>query len=321
MQTPVSNLRIKDETSTKLELETPNRRWLFLFFVLFFMVLPTLLLVMTIQDGRDQIVGIVMFTIFLFVCMVFLFSVAFRSRLIIHSNLSGISLVRNYWLGFGAFGLERKKSWSFSEISGISISSSGMGKRIEIEANDKKTLALGFSVRRKTDGERSYEVLKNWVEGKPILQPATDEVLDELVQVEQGEKVLKNVERLLYIFGIISLISGGMDLLIVWAIEKNQFDMNMDFLSTGLISFAAGLIYVGCGIGTRKRLEGALWIAMVVVIVERFYGAVQGMANGAELNSSLLFGLLITLFLLSFLWNGIKEIRKPKENPALEIDG
>ena len=318
MQTPVSNLRIKEETTTKLEMQTPNRSWLLLFFSLFFMVLPTLLLVATIQLGRDQMVGVISFSIFLLMCLSFLFGIAFRSTLLVRSDLRTISLVRNYWLGFGAFGREREKSWSFSDIEDISISSTGAAKRMVIKTNNKKDLVLGFSFKARADGERLYDRLKSWVEGDPSDEFDIDETLTQLDEASQGEKTLKSIEKLLYFFAVFSLFTGGLDVLTVFLARMNNMSFGTDLEMMSLISFLAGIIYIACGIGVKKRIEGALWVAMIVIIIERFFGIAQAMLNGVELSSSVLFGLVVTFFLLSMLWNGVKEIRRFRELSFVE---
>ena len=223
MQTTVSSLFLKEETPTGLRLESPSKRWLFLISVLFLLALPTLLLFETIQSGRDQMVGIVMFSIAFWVCLSFLFFVAFRSQVSIHSATSQIVLLREYWIGFGALGRKREKILKFEDVTNIYMSSHGLIKIINIEINGKKDFIIGFSPRKKEDAQRFYDVFQSWHKG---LTPDTGEAeaaLDEIKSEATIVNSLKSAEKMLYFFGAISLISRGMDLVTAWAAEQNQF--------------------------------------------------------------------------------------------------
>jgi lysylphosphatidylglycerol synthetase-like protein (DUF2156 family) len=137
--------------------------------------------------------------------------------------------------------------------------------------------------------------------------------------LEQSDKTLAGIAKLLYIFGAFSLLSGGLDLFTYWMAKVNEMSLGLDLKLMSVISFVAGIVYIACGVGAKKRQEGAIWIAMIVLVVERFYGVGQALMDGADLNSSVIIGVAITFFLLSYLWNGIKTIRAIDEQPLFDI--
>jgi hypothetical protein len=311
MQTPVSNLRLKEETSTKLKLETPNRKWLFLIGVLLFLVIPVLLLIVAIQNGSDQIVGIVSFAIVFLMSFSFLLFNAFRSEVIVHSDARRIVLERSYWLGIGALGRKREKSWSLDDVTNLDISSRGITKIIDIEVNGKKDFILGFSSRKKEDAQRFHDVLQSWRNGLPLDAPETINILNKQAEEKSVQDTLKSAQKMLFYFGGFSLLSGVMGFFT---------DSMLSSISTyTMISIFTGLLYLACGYGAKQRSEIALWIAMFVVVAERLYWFVQARLLNGAWNFSSVLTWVFAFFVVSVLWKAIQSIRTMEENPNSQI--
>ena len=239
MQTTASYLVLKEETPTKLKLETPNRQWLFLVAVLLFLAIPTLLLILTIQNGWDDMVGIVIFAIVFLMCLSFLLFVAFRSDVFILSDSRQIVLERSYWLGIGALGRKREKSWSFDDVTDLDILSVGTAKRVDIEINGKKEFVLGFAPRAKEDAQRFFDVLQSWRNGLALDAPETLSILNKEAEEKTIQERLKNAQKMLFYFGIFSLFSGATGLY-----TDNMLDLSSTFSLISSQGFCTWLVHM-----------------------------------------------------------------------------
>ena len=318
MQTTASNLSLMEEMPRELLLNSPNRRWLSLFGMLisgFPWILIGILLLPEEGETLNGIIAILFGSLFTFA---YLLLAPFYSVLSVKADSRSLILTRDYWLGLGTLGRKREKSWKFEDVTNTYISSRGLSKIIDIEINGKKDFVLGFSPRKKEDAQRFYDVFQSWRKG---LTPDTGkavEALDEIASKTTIVNSLKSVEKMLYFFGVISLISGGMDLMTAWAVEQNQFAMNFDFRSSGILSFSVGLVYLACGYGAKKRSEISLWIAMLVVIAERLYEFLMTKSLGGEWGFSSIFVWAFAFFIVSSLWKAIQSIRSMEDNSTFE---
>jgi len=126
----------KEETATKLRLETPNRRWLSLSGMLISGFPWVLLGFLLLPEAGETLNGVILIAFgSLFTFAYFLFA-PFHSVLSVKADSRSLVLARDYWLGLGKLGRKREKIWKFEDVTNIYIASPGFSKRIEYHLNN-----------------------------------------------------------------------------------------------------------------------------------------------------------------------------------------
>lgn len=307
MQTMISTLRIKKELSSQLILVSADKRWLILLGALFFTV-PLLLIGMLLLL-QEETVFFGMMSVGLglsFLVMILLFS-HFKSNVVIDRGARTLTLQRTYWLGFVVLERTREYTWSFNDLTNATLNSQGWKKLVALETNGKKVLLLDFG-RKAVDARRSYEVVQCWLKGLVPDSSVAVAALQELENESQNQQALKNAEKLLFYFGIFSLIDVVLSLY-----TDNSLETNFSTLTAAKL--LTGVIYLACRYGVKHRFEIALWIAIAVLLAERLYWFILSTSlRGSTWSSWLTW--VFAIFVVSSLWQAIQSIRAQREEPV-----
>ena len=310
MSRAMSFLRIEKETSSQLNLISKDRRWLLLISALAFtmpLVCLGALLLTQEENGPFGAAGIFFGLSILILILLF---TPFKSQLIINSSLRTITINLHYWLGLGSLERTREKAWSFNEITDANLALQGWKKLVELESNGKKVLLLDFG-RKAADAQRSYDVLQSWLKGLVPDSSAATTALQELASEKQSQQILKNAEKLLYFFGVFSLIDSALGL-------YTDSMPNSSISTLTMIKFLTGMIYLACGYGVKRRIEPALWVAILVVIAERLYWFIISGSLSGDGNWASWLTWVFAVFIVSSLWQAIRSIRVMEKEPAYE---
>lgn len=302
------SLRIEKELPTQLTLVSPNRRWLTLLLA-FMMAFPIFFLGLLTIFGMDEMLfGMAILfagSIFLATMLVFF---QIRNQLLIDFNTRTLTFGQFFWLGFGALERYREQAWMSQEITDIAIRTQGLTTQITIKINGKKKFRLNF-MNRLYDAQRTYDRLQSWQKGLMPDSGLTTAALKESVDKNQSQQALKSAEKLLYYFGIFSLLSAGMGLL-------TELSISSSVSTTTIIEILTGLAYLACAYGAKKRSEIALWVAILIVVAERLYWFIRSQAINSGWSSWLTW--IFAVIIVSSLWQAIRNIRTMKKDPVYE---
>jgi hypothetical protein len=221
-----------------------------------------------------------------------------------------ITLAQHYWLGFGAVGRGRERSWSFDDFTDANLISQGWKKVVELEAHGKKELLLLFG-HKAEDAQRSYELIQTWLKGHTPDSIEATMALQDLAGEKKNQGALKSAEKLLNYFGVFSLIFGGLGLF-------TDVSLTAEVSIATVLNIFTGLIYLACGYGVKHRSEIALWIAALVVIAERAYWFILSGSLSGDGNWGSWLTWIFAFFVISSLWKAIQSVRAVEASPAYE---
>ena len=296
--------RIEKETPSQLHLASADRRWVIIILALLFIMPLVCLGVLAFLDEEIRLFGVTGIGIGLSFFAFILFVAPFKSQLIINAGMRTVTLNRFYMLGENI----REKEWTFNEITDANLVRQGFANLIELNINGKKAHRLNFG-NKVNEAQRSYNILQSWLKGLIPDSNEAEVALQELGNEKQNQSALKNAEKMLNYFGIFSIIGGAMG-----------FFADTSLASTisipTIISIVTGLIYLACGYGAKRRFEPALWIAILVVLVERLYWFIMSGTLSGEGNWSSWLTWIFALFVVSSLWQAIRGIRTLEAEPA-----
>ncbi len=301
-------LRIEKELPSQLDLVSADRRWLVLFLTAMLALPLSFLGFLIFMAGGDLLFTVPLLLIGLFPIVPLLLFIPTKFQLVIAPGARTITLNRHYWLGFGSLERNREKTWSFNDITDVDLTSQGWKKLVVLESNGKKVLLLDFG-RRTEDAQRSYILLQSWLKGLVPDSNAATTALQGLASEKQKRQALKNAEKLLYYFGIFSLIDGAMSLY-----TDNILTSSVSVAT--MIKVLTGMIYLVCGFGAKRKIEAALWVGMLVTLAERLYWFImaESLSGGGSWTSWLTW--VFAIFVVSILWQAIQSIRAMEEDPV-----
>jgi hypothetical protein len=300
------SFRIEKELQSQLHLVSTDRRWVIIILALLFIMPLVCLGVLALLEEEVRLFGIAGIASGLFIFAFILLIAPFKLELIINSGMRTITLNRFYLFGENI----REKEWSFNDITDVNLVKQGMANLIEVDINGKKAHRLNFGGKA-GDAQRSYTILQSWLKGLALDSNEATTALQELAGEKKNQGALKNAEKLLNYFGVFSLIGGAMGFYM-----DNSLSASISIPT--MLSIFTGLIYLACGYGAKRRIEIALWIAILVVLAERLYWFIMSGSLIGEGNWSSWLTWVFAIFVVSSLWQAIRSIRAMDEEPAYQ---
>ncbi|MBN1451204.1 MAG: hypothetical protein JW963_09335 [Anaerolineales bacterium] len=306
MPTVIPAFRIEQEVPSQLHLVSADRRWVIVILAFLFIMPLVCFGVLAFFEDEIRLFGVASLATGLFFFAFILFIAPFKTQFIINSGMRTVTYNRFYMLGEQV----RGKEWTFNEITDTNLVKQGFASVIELDINGKKAHRLNFG-NKTNDAQRSYNILQSWLKGLVPDSNTALTALQEVADEKQIRQALKNAEKMLYYFGGFSLLGGALGFF-----ADNA--LNSSISITTMISIFTGLIYLACGYGAKRKIEAALWVAIVVVIVERLYWFIMSGSLSGDGNWSSWLTWIFAIFVVSSLWQAIRSIRTMEENPVYE---
>jgi len=299
-------LRIENETPSKLHLVSADRRWVIIILGLL-AISPLVCLGVLIMSGEEtRLIGVAFILIGLLSIFITLFFAPYKSEVIINSGMRTINNVRHYWLGESI----REKSWPYNEITDVNFLKQGFANLIDVKANKKIVMRLNFGGSVK-EAKHAHYLMQSWLKGLAPESDAAATALQEMADEKQIQQSLKNAEKMLNYFGGFSLLGG------LLGFFTDQALTSTISIAT-ILGLATGILYLACGFGAKRKIEAALWIAIVTVLAERLYWFIVSGSLSGDGNWSAWVTWIFAIFVVSTLWQAIRSIRTMEENPVYE---
>jgi len=299
-------LRIEKELPSKLHLVSPDRRWVIMILGLLVVSPFVCLGALSITEEEIRLLGVVSILMGVFIILITLFFAPFKTQVIINSSMRTITINRHYWLGESI----REKSWPFNEITDVNLVKQGISNLVDVKANRKVLMRLNFG-NQANEAKRSHYLLHSWLKGLTPDSNAAVTALQEMTNDKQVQQHLKNAEKMLYYFGGFSLLGGLLGYF-------TDTTLTSTISIATIISVATGILYLACGFGARRKLEAALWVAIVIVIAERVYWFIISGTLSGDGNWSSWATWIFAFFVVSSLWQAIRSLRTMAEQSAFE---
>ena len=306
MPTSIPFLRIEKELPSQITLVSPNNRWIILIAALLFSAPMLCIGGVVFVDQETRLFGVVGFFLGLLVLVLMLFFAPYKSLISIDTSMRMLVLHRYHWLGETI----RERAWAFNDISEVNLVNQDWKHIVEVKSDRKKVLLLDFGGKAQ-DARRTHIVAQSWLKGFAPDSDVATLALQEIADKKQTQQALKNAEKMLYYFGGFSLLGA-----LLGFFADNALTSAISVAT--IISLVTGIIYLACGFGAKQKLEAALWVAIVVVLVERLYWFIMSGSLSGDGNWSSWLTWVFAIFVVSSLWQAIRSIRNMQENPVYE---